>query len=108
MFVHVRTFRQAPLSAIILPFSDPYRRCEAWHSSIAPVVARFPLRELEIRRRYVRDQKFKEICEDYSEALEALQRWEGTGPEGDAKAEDYRRIRDELEAEIVATLDGPL
>ncbi len=76
-------------------------------SKTSAVVARFPMRELEIRRRCARDQKFGEICEDYEEAMEALRRWEGAGPDGDAEAEDYRRIRDELEAEILAILDGP-
>ena len=67
---------------------------------------RFPLRELEIRRRCARDPTFAEVCEDYEEVLEALRQWEGAGPAGAKQVEDYRRIRDELEAEILAILDG--
>ena len=74
---------------------------------IAAAVARFPLRELEIRRQCARDPKFVEICEDYDEALQALRRWEAAGPAGATQVKDYRRIRDELEAEILTTLDGP-
>jgi hypothetical protein len=76
-------------------------------SDIAAVVTRFPLRELEIRRLCTRDPKFAEICEDYGEALQALRHWLGAGPTGATRAEDYRRILDELEAEILGILGGP-
>ena len=76
-------------------------------SKTAAVVARFPERELEIHRQYARDPKFQEICEDYSDALVELRHWEGAGPAGATRAEDFRRIRDELEAEILGILDGP-
>ena len=76
-------------------------------SKTAAVVARFPERELEIHRQYARDPKFQEICEDYSDALVELRHWEGAGPAGATRAEDFRRIRDELEAEILGVLDGP-
>lgn len=75
-------------------------------SNIAAVVTRFPLRELEIRRRCARDQKFREICEDYGEALQALRQWEGAGPAGITRANDYRQMLEELEAEILGILDG--
>jgi hypothetical protein len=76
-------------------------------SKIAAVIARFPERELEIHRQYARDPKFEEICEDYGDALVALRHWEGAGPAGATRAEDYRRILEELEAEILGILDGP-
>jgi hypothetical protein len=75
-------------------------------SKIAAVVARFSKRELEIHRQYISDPKFQEICEDYSDALVALRHWEEVGPAGATRAEDYRRIRDELEEEILGVLDG--
>ena len=76
-------------------------------AKIATVVTRFPERELEIHRQYARDPKFREICEDYDEALMELGRCEEAGPAGAAQADDFRRIRDELEAEILGVLDGP-
>ena len=69
------------------------------------VVTRFPERELEIHRLRARDQEFKESCEDYDEALAAVRRWEGAGPAEATKAEDYRRIVNVLEAEILGSLD---
>ena len=45
--------------------------------------------------------------EDYSDALVELRHWEGVGPAGASRAEDFRRIRDELEEEILGVLDGP-
>ena len=74
-------------------------------SNVAAIVTRFPLRELEIRRQYARNPTFREVCEDYDEALAALRHWEGAGPAGATRAEEYRRIVDELEAEILARLD---
>jgi hypothetical protein len=76
-------------------------------SETVAVVTRFPQRELEIHRQYARDPKFREICEDYGVALAELRHWEGAGPAGAARAEDFRRIRDELEAELLGVLDGP-
>jgi hypothetical protein len=79
----------------------------AWMASeIVVVVARFPQRELEIRRQYARDPKFREICEDYDVALAELQHCERAGPAGAARAEDLRRIRDELEVELLGVLDS--
>ncbi|WP_246737542.1 hypothetical protein [Nordella sp. HKS 07] len=103
----------AHFSVIILRFNDPRLMvrsiwCEPMMASnIAVIVTRFPLRELEIRRRCARDPKFAEICEDYAEAWQAFQRWKGAGPAGVTKANDYRQMLEELEAEILAILDAP-
>jgi hypothetical protein len=59
-----------------------------------------------MHRQYAHDPKFQEVCEDYRDALVALQHWEEAGPVGAARAEEYRRIRDELEEEILEVLDG--
>ena len=60
-----------------------------------------------MHRRYAHDTKFQEVCEDYRDALVALRHWEEAGPADAARAEDYRRMRDELEEEILEVLDGP-
>jgi hypothetical protein len=72
---------------------------------VAHLLARFPERELAIRRLFARDARFKEVCEDYEDASKALRHWEAAGSSGEAKAEDYRRIVAELEADVLAYLD---
>jgi hypothetical protein len=73
---------------------------------LASLVGRFPERELEIRRRCVRDGEFRAICEDYEEAVAAYRRWLGD-PALETRAEDYRLLSEELAAEILAALDRP-
>ncbi|TPE47728.1 hypothetical protein [Amaricoccus solimangrovi] len=65
------------------------------------VVALFPDDELAIHRLYTRDAGFRAVCDDYEEALAALARWETVDA---AKADDFRRLASEIEAEIAAYL----
>ena len=73
---------------------------------IRSIVARFPQRELDIRRRCDRDAEFKSICEDYEEATFALNHWQKVAKEGDSKVEEYTNFLGELEAEILTKLDN--
>jgi hypothetical protein len=41
------------------------------------VIERFPTHAAAIRRLFHADQSFREMCGDYAETLEALQRWQG-------------------------------
>lgn len=78
---------------------------------IRSIVARFPEREFDIRRRCARDFQFRAICADYEEAAKALSYWQKLAQEGDRKkeagryVEEYRSILGELEAEILAHLN---
>jgi hypothetical protein len=78
---------------------------------IRSIVARLPQRELDIRRRCLRDAEFNSICEDYEEAARALSYWQKIALEGDRKkeadriVEEYANFLGELEAEIVAHLN---
>ena len=73
---------------------------------IAALVERIvPTRELEVRRLFARDEEFRGICDDYLEAQEALRHWQVV--EGnELRADEYRRLAAEFEAEIVAYLDA--
>jgi hypothetical protein len=73
--------------------------------NIRAIVARLPLRELDIRRRYARDEHFRSICGDYELAMEALRRWERVAKEGTQRTEEYTSFLGELEAEILAQLE---
>jgi len=78
---------------------------------IRSLVARFPSREFDIRRRCARDPCFRSICADYEEAVRALSYWKKIAQEGDRKkgadrnAEEYMSFLDELETEILAHLN---
>lgn len=71
---------------------------------IAHVVSRFPDSELAVHRLYARDTAFRAVCDDYEESLAALERWE---PVDAARADDFRQLASEIEAEIAAYLKRP-
>ena len=74
---------------------------------ILSIVARFPQREFEIRRRCMDDADFKSICANYVEAAAALRHWQKVAKEGDQRVKDYTDIVGELETEILGQLDRP-
>jgi hypothetical protein len=79
---------------------------------IRSIVARFPRRELEIRRRCAGDPHFRSICADHQEAASALRYWqkaakeEARKKEGDRKVDEYTQFLGELESEILAQLES--
>ncbi|MEJ8574554.1 hypothetical protein [Microbaculum marinum] len=73
---------------------------------IRSIVARFPGREFEIRRRCARDAHFRTICSDYEEAADALRRLRGVAGESSRKVEEYVSFLAELETEILEHLQG--
>ena len=79
---------------------------------IRPVVRRFPRRELEVRRCWNRDEKFRVICLDYAEADQALRHWQAAVHDGGGKrqqtVDDYANLLKELEEEIRTHLDRSL
>jgi hypothetical protein len=78
---------------------------------IRSIVARFPQRELEIRRRCSHDAHFRSVCADYEEAAMALRYWQERAREGaresDQRVSEYASLLGELEAEILSQLDHP-
>lgn len=59
-----------------------------------------------IRRRYWRDPKFRAVCEDYRDSLEAAARFGSADPPRPARAQEYRQLASELLAEAAAMLKG--
>jgi hypothetical protein len=77
-------------------------------SGMAHVMDRFPEHAMAIRARFHADQRFREMCSDYAEALQAQQRWQASrGPHQAARVEEYRELAEGLELEIVAALRSP-
>ena len=73
--------------------------------SLPALIARFPTRELEIRRLHARDEDFRCACDDYEVAVKALEHWEHVEPNA-ARAAEYRQLAAELAVEITAFLDA--
>jgi hypothetical protein len=72
------------------------------------IIARFPEHAPAIRDRFHEDPSFREMCSDYAEALEALQRWQASDvPQKAARIEEYRELAKALEIEMVTALRLP-
>jgi hypothetical protein len=73
---------------------------------IEALACRFPQHASKIRRLQARDPDFRSICDDYGEAQRALQYWEAVGQAAPGRVEEYREMVKELEAEVLAILQG--
>jgi hypothetical protein len=74
-------------------------------SGLERVIERFPELAASIRARFHDDQSFRDMCSDYAETLQALERWQASsGPQKAARVEEYRELARALEIEIVAAL----
>ena len=71
--------------------------------AIEALVRGLPGEADRIRRCYWRDPKFRTVCEDYRDCLDAMSRFQSSDP---AKAEEYRQLAAELLAEAAAMLKG--
>jgi hypothetical protein len=71
---------------------------------LASIIGRFPAHELAIRRICTSHPEFRGVCEDYDEAAAALLRWDAAGDQ--QRADEYRQITRDLEAEILQVLDA--
>ena len=72
--------------------------------AITALGRRFPDHARRIRRLQAEDATFRAICEDYAEALRALEYWQAADHSSRTKAEEYRRMVAELEDEALAVL----
>lgn len=72
--------------------------------AIEALVRRFPDHAGSIRRLEAEDATFRAICEDYADALRALEYWQAADQSSRRKTGDYRRLVNELEDEALATL----
>lgn len=71
------------------------------------VIELFPKHAGAIRHLFHADQSFREMCGDYAETLEALQRWQASNrPQEAARVEEYRELAKALESEIATALQS--
>jgi hypothetical protein len=81
---------------------------ELTDSGMERLIGRFPEFARSIQDRFHDDPSFREMCGDYAETLEALQRWQASdGPQRAARTKEYRELAEGLEIEIVTALRSP-
>lgn len=72
------------------------------------LIKRFPELATSVQDRLHDDPSFREMCSDYAETLEMLQRWHTSDdPHRAARIEEYRALAEGLEIEIVTALRPP-
>ena len=72
---------------------------------MARVIGCFPEHAASIRDRFHADESFREMCGDYTETLETLERWQASSsPHKAARIEEYRELAAALEVEIATAL----
>jgi hypothetical protein len=78
---------------------------ELTDSGMERVIERFPELAASIQDRFHADSSFREMCGDYTETLEMLQRWQASDdPQKAARIEEYQELAEGLEIEILAVL----
>lgn len=76
-------------------------------TSVFSVVKRFPDRTDAVKRLFKKSETFQTVCEDYRKCAEALRHWnESVSEEAPARREEYATLLQDLEAEILQSLDG--
>lgn len=77
------------------------------NSDIGDVLARFPEQAVQIRERAEGDERFQEVCADYTECIAALRRLRVEGTADVERICQYDELRVELERELEAVLFRP-
>ena len=68
---------------------------------LAPALRRFANRSVQLQREVLLNPDFRTLCEDYGDAVRALERWSNsTQAEVPQRTTEYRRLVKELEQEI--------
>ena len=68
---------------------------------IEGLALRFPAQAAALRRLYMREPRFRTICDEYTLATRAYKHWNAGDPSrGGKRQSDYHEIMQELEIEI--------
>ena len=72
---------------------------------LAAARKRFASRAAELEREILQDPDFRSLCEDYGEAVAALERWSSSShPSSPQRVSEYQNLVRELEEEIQSHL----
>jgi len=70
------------------------------------ILKRFPEHYEQIQQLLLKNDTFRSLCEDYRVCAKALRYWnESTSKEATMRREEYRALLEELEEEILVTLE---
>ena len=70
-------------------------------SRLAAALRRFASRSTKLEREILKNPDFRSLCEDYGEAVDALDRWSRSNqPPSVQRALEYQRLVIDLEQEI--------
>ena len=65
------------------------------------VIEHFPESAAVVRRLYLRDERFRSVCEDFALSIHSLRRFEArVDADRRPEVEDYRKLLRELEQEL--------
>jgi hypothetical protein len=77
----------------------------AMPNSLLAVVERFPGQEDKLKWLFEQSASFQSLCEDHMMCAEALRHWnQSTSADAPARREEYAKLLQDLEAEIVESL----
>jgi hypothetical protein len=79
---------------------------DGMNEGVLAAVRRFPSRREAIEMLAAQDEDFRSLCEDLAAAIGAHEHWRRSAdPRKDLRADEYRRLSDELAAELAGFLD---
>ncbi len=68
---------------------------------LAAALKRFAGRSVQLEQEMLKNPDFRSLCEDYGEAVEALERWrQSTHPMSSQRVSEYEKLVKDLEQEI--------
>lgn len=93
---------------VILIVKKPIGRMEAQNFQLQAVKERFPMQEKDIINLYYHDLEFRAICEDYYLCMFYLSKFRKETSETEQSVEEYEKMKQELESELLDRLKAAM
>jgi hypothetical protein len=82
-------------------------RSKRMPARLTAALRRFASRSAQLEREILKNPDFRSLCEDYGEAVDALDHWSKSAhPLSGQRVAEYQHLALELEQEIESYLDG--